>query len=251
MHRLHTGNPMASTKDHYEHHLGPVYIWMAGGPDVALQVGRAEIEALALPIGPGFSVVDLGAGFGMHAIPIAQAGGSVVAVDSSALMLRTLRELGAELPIQAVCSDLLDFPGHLRAAADVILCMGDTITHLPDAQAVASLVRKAAAALKRRDMFVVSMRDYTVPLLGEQRFIPVRSDDRRLLTCFLEYEATSVVVYDILQELTGAGWTTRVSHYRKLRLAVDQLVADMKTSGFEVRREAGVGGMVRLVAIKR
>jgi SAM-dependent methyltransferase len=242
---------MASINEHYEHHLGPVYLWMAGGPDVALQTGRAEIEALALPMGPGSSVVDLGAGFGMHAIPIAQTGGCVVAVDSSALMLRTLQELGAGLPIIAVCSDLLDFPGHLRAAPDVVLCMGDTITHLPDAQAVASLVRKAAAALKRGGVFVVSMRDYSHPLRGQQRFIPVRSDERRLLTCFLEYEATSVVVYDILQELTDAGWTTRVSHYRKLRLAPDRLAAEMKASGLEVRIEAGVGGMVRLVASKR
>jgi SAM-dependent methyltransferase len=241
---------MTTTADHYEHHLAPIYLWMVGGPQSALQTGRAEIDALALPIGPGFSAVDLGCGFGTHAIPIAQAGASVVAIDSSALLLRTLEELREGAPVRAVRDDLLAFPGHLTAPTDAILCMGDTITHLPDAGAVASLVRNAAATLKRGGAFVVSLRDYSQPLMGDQRFIPVRSDDTRLLTCFLEYEATSVVVHDILHELTVEGWTTRVSHYRKLRLAIGNLAAQMQSAGFAVRREAGVRGLVRLIATR-
>lgn len=41
---------MASAAEHYEHHLGPIYVWMAGGCDAALEAGRAEIEALGLPV---------------------------------------------------------------------------------------------------------------------------------------------------------------------------------------------------------
>ena len=242
---------MTSCTDHYEHHLARVYLWMAGGAEAALQVGRAEIEALALRLGPGSSVVDLGAGFGMHAIPMAQAGASVVAIDSSPLLLRSLDELRGGAPVRGVCDDLLAFPDHLSEPADAILCMGDTITHLPDAGAVASLVRSAAAMLNRGGTFVVSLRDYSLPLLGDQRFIPVRSDDTRLLTCFLEYEATSVLVHDILHERTADGWTTRVSHYRKLRLAIGEMLALMESEGFKVRREAGVRGLVRLVATRR
>lgn len=242
---------MTTCTDHYAHHLATVYLWMAGGPQSALQAGRAEIEALALPLGPGSSVVDLGAGFGMHAIPLAQAGASVVAIDASPLLLRTLDELRGGAPVRGVCDDLLAFPVHLTEPPDAILCMGDTITHLPDAGAVASLVRSAAAMLDRGGAFVVSIRDYSEPLLGDQRFIPVRSDDMRLLTCFLEYEATSVLVHDIMHERTADGWTTRVSHYRKRRLPIGELLALMESAGFEVRREAGVRGLVRLVAIRR
>lgn len=242
---------MTTCTDHYEHHLAPIYLWMAGGPQAALRAGRAEIDALALQLGPGSSVVDLGAGFGMHAIPLAQDGACVVAIDSSPLLLRTLDELRGGAPVRGVCDDLLSFPGHLTGPPDAIICMGDTITHLPDAGAVAALIQSAAATLKRGGAFVVSFRDYSVPLLGDQRFIPVRSDEARLLTCFLEYEATSVLVHDILHERAADGWTTRVSHYRKLRLATGHLVARMESAGFEVRREAGVRGLVRLVATKR
>lgn len=242
---------MTTTSDHYQNHLAPIYLWMAGGPEAALQEGRAEIEALALQLGPGSSVVDLGAGFGMHAIPLAQAGASVLAIDSSALLLASLDELSQGAPVRGVCDDLLAFPALLAEPPDAIFCMGDTITHLPDAAAVASLLEAASAALSRGGVFVVSLRDYSVPLLGDRRFIPVRSDDTRQLTCFLEYEETSVLVHDILHERTADGSAMRVSHYRKLRLAPDQLLARMEAAGFAVRRESGVRGMVRLVATRR
>jgi hypothetical protein len=59
-----------------------------------------------------------------------------------------------------------------------------------------------------------------------------------------------VLVHDILHEQAADGWTTRVSHCRKLRVAIDPLVVQMSSAGFEVRREAGVRGMVRVAATR-
>lgn len=239
---------MTTVTEHYAAHLAAIYVWMAGGSEAALQAGAAEIEALNLPLSPGAVVIDLGAGFGMHSIPLAQRGARVTAIDSSAELLQTLAELGANLPIKPVNDDLLLFQSHIAEEPSAILCMGDTITHLPRIGDVESLVERAAVELPPGGLFVVSFRDYSVPLTGDQRFIHVRSDDARILTCFLEYEPEAVVVHDILHERTAAGWQTRVSHYRKLRLSPDRLLACLQSSGFEVRREAGMRGMVRLVA---
>jgi hypothetical protein len=129
-----------------------------------------------------------------------------------------------------------------------MLCMGDTITHLPERGAVESLIERAASALLPGGAFVVTFRDYSVPLLGDQRFIPVRSDENRILICFLEYESDALVVHDILHQRTPEGWQTRVSHYRKLRLSPQYLIASLESAGFSVRRETGMRGMVRLVA---
>ena len=240
-----------TTNDHYEQHLAPVYLWMEGGAQAALQRGASEIQTLGLPIGLGSKVVDLGAGFGMHAIPIARTGASVLAIDASALLLRTLEELSEGVPIRKVCEDLLTFPKHLTERPDLILCMGDTITHLPNTGAVLSLIENAATTLACGGTFVISLRDYSTPLFGSHRFIPVRSDNERLLTCFLEYEATSVLVHDIVQERTAHGWTTRVSHYRMLLLSIGHLITQLETRGFVVAREVGLRGMVRLIAIRR
>jgi 2-polyprenyl-3-methyl-5-hydroxy-6-metoxy-1,4-benzoquinol methylase len=239
---------MSTVAEHYAKHLGSIYLWMAGGPEVALQAGGAEIEALHLPLAPGAAVFDLGAGFGMHSIPLARRGAHVTAIDTSAELLHTLAELGGNLPIKPVNDDLLAFRNHTTEALSAILCMGDTITHLPEFGAVDSLIASAAAALLPGGFFIASFRDYSASLVGDQRFIPVRSDDTRILTCFLEYEPTAVVVHDILHQRTSEGWQTRVSHYRKLRLSPEQLIASLWANGFNVRREAGMRGMVRLVA---
>lgn len=174
-----------------------------------------------------------------------------MAIDTSTELLQTLAELGGDLPIQAIHDDLLAFQRHITEAPSVILCMGDTITHLPERGAVESLIEKAAAELLPGGMFVVAFRDYSAALVGEQRFIPVRSDDTRILTCFLEYEPEVVLVHDILHQRTQEGWHTRVSHYRKLRLVPEQLIASLERHGLNVRREVGMKGMVRLVAQSR
>lgn len=239
---------MTNVTEHYASHLAPIYLWMAGGSEAALRAGATEIEQLNLSVTDGATVVDLGAGFGMHSIPLARQGARVIAIDTSAMLLRTLEELAGDLPVQAVEADLLAFPDHITRKPAAILCMGDTLTHLPDRGAVDSLIEGVAAALSPGGVFVVSFRDYSVPMRDDQRFIPVRSDDDRILICFLEYEPDTVVVHDIVHERTEEGWQTRVSHYRKLRLSPQELIASCEANGFTVRREAGLRGMVRLLA---
>lgn len=239
---------MATVTEHYEKHLAPIYVWMAGGAAAALEAGTAEIEALNLPLHEGAVVFDLGAGFGMHSIPLARRGARVTAIDTSTELLHTLTEISGGLTIHTVNDELLGFQRHIVETPSAILCMEDTVTHLPSLTAVESLIEKAFTALPPGGTFVVSLRDYSVPLVGDQRFIPVRADDSRILTCFLQYEPESVLVHDILHQRQPDGWQTQLSHYRKLRLSPEYLITKFQSSGFTVRREAGMRGMVRLVA---
>jgi SAM-dependent methyltransferase len=234
--------------EHYERVLSPVYAWMSGGAEAAIAAGAAELDALKLSLPGGTRVVDLGCGFGMHAIPLARAGARVLAVDSSAHLLAELKRLAGNLAIDMVQDDLLSFRAHLQEKAAAVFCMGDTLTHLPEHTNLDFLVQEVAEALAPGGIFVLSFRDYTEPLLDDQRFIPVRSDERRILTCFLEYEEDTVVVHDILHERGGDAWETRVSSYRKLRLSPDRVAGSLETCGFEARPEAGARGMVRIVA---
>ena len=200
---------MTTTADHYETHLAPVYVWMSGGVDAALARGEAEIADLLPPQAAGITAVDLGAGFGMHAIPLSRRGWSVVAVDSSAILLDELRRQAANLSLKAVQDDLLSFQRHVETEVGLILIMGDTLTHLPDRIAVLSLISRAAESLHAGARLIATFRDYTSPLEGERRFIAVKSDEKRLLTCFLEYGEDHVEVHDLLHERQGIAWTLK------------------------------------------
>lgn len=210
-----------------------------------------ELDTVCPQSSNGFTAVDLGAGFGMHAIPLARRGYSVTAIDSSPTLLNILQDHAGTLPIRTVKEDLLAFQKHLDTEARLILCMGDTLTHLPEQASVERLFSLVAESLHRDGTFITTFRDYTSPLAGTERFIPVRSDDQRILTCFLEYFPDYVAAHDVLQERMGSAWQLRVGAYRKLRLSPAWVAAALEDRGFTVRIEPGLAGMVRVVAGKR
>jgi hypothetical protein len=239
---------MSTVHDHYSKHLGPVYSWMAGGVEAAISRGGTELDSLALSPRATGNAVDLGAGFGMHSIPLARRGFSVTAIDTSADLLSELATQAATLPVRTAEADILSFRNHLTGAPEVVLCMGDTLTHLPTLESVRSLFADVATVLDGGGVFVLTFRDYSSALSAEQRFIPVRSDADRILTCFLEYDEAYITVHDLLHEREGFQWKLRVSSYRKLRLAPEWVSEALENCGFRVAREAGLSGMIRLVA---
>ena len=236
---------MATVAEHYAAHLAPIYLWMAGGMDAALRVGSTDVASF-LP-GSGLAV-DLGAGFGMHSIPLARGGYRVVAVDNSAALLQTLCEHSAGLAIRTVESDLLEFRETITEPAQLIICMGDTLTHLQTLRDLEPLCDAVAQSLAPAGRFVATFRDYSSPVTGESRFVPVRSDADRILTCFLEESGDHIVVHDIIHERDAAHWKLRVSSYRKLRLAPSVLEQALRARGLVTRVEPGPRGMIRVLA---
>jgi SAM-dependent methyltransferase len=238
---------MSSVSEHYAELLAPVYSWMVGGAEAAFAVGKAELDTL-LP-GAGFAV-DLGAGFGMHTIPLARAGWRVLAIDSSSHLLSELEASAVGLPVKAHCDDLLSFAKHLLPGerAELVICMGDTLTHLTGLESITDLSRSVASCLARGGRFIATFRDYTRLPTGTARFIPVRSDPHRVLMCFLEESGDHVQVHDVLHERATGSWTTKVSSYQKLRLKPDAAAEIFAAAGLRSRLEAGPRGMVRLVA---
>ena len=241
---------MRAVTDHYSQLLAPIYLWMAGGPQHAFDLGAADLAALQLTARQGATTVDLGCGFGMHAIPLARLGFAVTAIDTSALLLTELRRRGEGLGIRAIEDDLLDFATHATTAPDLIVCMGDTLTHLSSPDEVALLCARVADSLAPDGRFVTAFRDYTSLARGDARFIPVRSDADRMHTCFLEEDGARVLVHDIVHERQGPAWTLRASHYPKLRLDPGLVVRCLESHGLHVAQGRGPRGMVQVCAAR-
>jgi len=241
---------MATSETHYRKHLGPVYSWMLGDLDAAFARGAREIDDLSLPAARGVAL-DLGAGLGLHSIALAKRGFDVLAIDNCQALLDELRSRAADLAIATHLADLLDFRACLTTQPQVILCMGDTLTHLPALSAVESLLASVAGSLAPGGVFAATFRDYaTSGLKGEQRFILVRGDESRILTCFLEYQEERVIVHDLLHEKENDCWRQVISSYPKLRLAPAWVISKLGELGFSVTRDTTPSGMVRLVATK-
>lgn len=241
---------MATSATHYKTHLGPVYSWMLGDLAAAFARGAREIEDLPLPAGRGVAV-DLGAGLGLHSLALAKRGFDVVAFDNCEMLLDELRARGGSAPIVIHNADLVEFRRFVSGQAQVIVCMGDTLTHLPALSAVDSLLAAVAAALARGGVFAATFRDYaTVELAGDQRFILVRADADRIMTCFLEYQDHQVMVHDLLYERSDGRWHQSVSSYPKLRLAPEWVASKLGELGCSVKRDATPNGMTRIVATK-
>jgi hypothetical protein len=242
---------MTTAFDHRATHLGPIYSWLVGDIEAALVRSAAELDSLNLPHIIGGNAIDLGAGFGLHALPLAQRGYSVTAIDSSRHLLDELRMRAGTLPIATVTADILAFPEFLERPADVVLCMGDTLTHLPTVASVETLLAATARSLGKAGMFATTFRDYvSTALEGGHRFVPVRSEEKRILMCFLEYFPEKVVVHDLLLQWENGRWNQRVSSYPKLRLAPEWVASQLASHGLAVRRSATPNGMVCLVATK-
>jgi SAM-dependent methyltransferase len=225
---------------------------MVGDIDAAMSRADAELEAIGIPANGTGIAVDLGAGFGMHSVPLARRGYQVTAVDTYEPLLSELETRAGSLPIRTVNANLLEFKSHVPQPAAVIVCMGDTLTHLPDTASVEALFKAISATLVPGGLFAVTFRDYaSAALKGDGRFILVRSDENRILTCFLEYGETRVQVHDVLHERDGGQWRLRLSSYPKLRLSPEWVVTALASLGFNVRREPGLGGMVRVIAQQR
>lgn len=243
-------NAMATVEQHYAQHLAPIYEWMLGGAEPAFALGKADLEVIGAP--PGFAV-DLGAGFGMHAVPLARAGHRVLAVDSSAHLIERLRAHAAGLAVEVVQDDLLDFERHLPAPErpSLILCMGDTLTHLARFEDVERLAESVARALAPGGRFVGTFRDYSRPPEADRRFILVRADQQRILTCCLEMLPERLRVHDVIHERSDEGWGLSVSSYEKLRLAPARVESALARAGLRTRRAPPLRGMVRLIAERR
>ncbi|MCG8590191.1 MAG: class I SAM-dependent methyltransferase [Proteobacteria bacterium] len=218
---------------------------MLGDLDQVLDGARARFDALGIRPGGTRRAIDLGAGPGLHALVLAERGFRVLAIDSCPSLLAELETLTADLPVRGLRADLCDFARHHPEPADLVTCLGDTLTHVPTPAAVETLLCDVARTLAPRGVFVASFRDYTgTPARGGDRFVPVRADADRILTCFLELEGERVQVHDLLHERGDAGWSLRVSSYPKLRLDPAFVADALSRAGLRVASPERHDGLV-------
>ena len=228
-----------TVREHYDRHLGTFYSWMVGGFDEKQRAHEAFFrESGWLPRGNGLAL-DLGAGHGLQAVSLAKLGFTVQAIDFNRQLLGELRARRGDYAIEVIEDDVRNVREYTDPAPELILCWGDTLTHLDSEAEALQFIRDSAAALAPGGKLALSWRDYTTELTDVNRFIPVKSDEQRILTCLLEYLPDRVRVTDLLHERTDEGWQQKVSSYYKIRLAKDRVIEAMQNSGLKIIQDTG------------
>ena len=241
---------MSTAIEHYAGLLARHYSWIYGGFEASISANSRLLEDRAVrPSAQGATALDLGAGCGFMAIPLARSGFRVVAVDTDAALLEELEEHKEGLTIETRREDIRDFTAFSKERPELAVCMTDTIIHLDSKEDVVGLFANVHKVLPDGGRFLTSFRDLSFELKDVDRFIPVRSDESRIFTCFLEYEPETVKVHDIVYERKDGEWALEKGCYRKLRLSTEWVKTRLEETGFSVELSEK-NGFVLMDAVK-
>jgi 2-polyprenyl-3-methyl-5-hydroxy-6-metoxy-1,4-benzoquinol methylase len=233
---------------HYKNHLSNFYSWMFGDFDEMVKKQndffiQHQIRPLSSKI-----AIDLGAGTGFQSMALNQLGFNVHAVDFSQELLSELIERNSD--IKTYLGDIRDLSFAKNLSPELIVCMGDTLTHLSKTDEVISLIQDCHSILNTNGKVIFTFRNLSKPLSDCDRFIPVKNDENRILTCFLEDEIETVKVFDLLYERIDGKWNFKKSSYRKLKISAEWVKSEMEKIGFDVELSKLPNGMDAIIGLK-
>lgn len=237
-------------KEHYDNHLGRVYSWMLGDFNERMREQKDFLSSRGIIPSGNMLAFDLGAGNGIQSVALATLGFLVSAVDFNTTLLNELRANKGTLPIRTIEKEVLDFLKETTDKPELIVCMGDTLTHFAAHADIEKMIRRISRLLPTGGKLVVSWRDLSETRTGADRFFHVRSDDTRTLSCFLEYFPGHVMVHDLLVEKADGKWSQSVSNYPKLRIPVQAFLKICDDNGITPLSEEVIQGMTYVIGEK-
>jgi protein-L-isoaspartate O-methyltransferase len=240
-----------NTRTHYDTFLAGKYAWISRGQHGQIRRNREFFLTHDIVPHDNPAAIDLGAGCGFQSVPLAQLGFSVTAVDFSKPLLEELRTQSGALPIVTVLDDIRNYSSWTGRHPSLIVCMGDTITHLPSPEDTEDLFRQCFSELESGGRLILGFRDYSQEPDGAVTVIPVQRDTDRIFLCRLEYHADTLTVQDILYSRERGPWERTAGKYRKIRIGPDALTRMLTGAGFAVEYSSADNGMITVIAQKK
>ncbi|MBJ7429406.1 MAG: methyltransferase domain-containing protein, partial [Bacteroidia bacterium] len=239
-----------TVKEHYDNHLGNFYSWMTGDFDMKTTEFKSFLTDNFITPTTNKIAIDLGAGHGIQSIPLAEIGFQVFAIDFNQNLLNELKVNAKDLAVTVINDDIKNVE-KFAYKSELMICCGDTLSHLENKIEVKTFITNMVKSLDKNGKLILSFRDYSNILTGIDRFIPVKSDGTKILTCILDYEDEFVYVTDLLHEKTDDVWKQKVSTYKKVRLFTNEIVAHLEGSGMTIKFNQIVNRLTTIIACKQ
>ncbi|CAK8725625.1 Methyltransferase [Candidatus Electrothrix laxa] len=241
---------MSTILEHYDNLLADFYTWMFGDFDEQVELNEVFFQENGIRPETSNTAFDLGAGSGFQSIALAKRGFNVKAIDLCNKLIDELNSKKGKLDIETVHDDLLNFKKFISDKVQVIVCMGDTLTHLKSLDDVEHLLRDVYNSIKDDGQLILSFRDLTSIIHETDRFIPVKSDNNIIFTCFLEYEKEYVKVHDLVYEKKGEKWDFKKSYYKKIIIDPSWIKLKLKKNNFIIKYFSSMNGRIAIIAKK-
>jgi len=239
-----------TVKEHYDNHLGNFYSWYTG--DFEKNKNTFKTFCIENKIVPGQfkNAIDLGAGNGIQSIALAEIGFNVTAIDFNRQLLNELEATAKGQPVRMINDDIRNIKKYSDLKPGLIVCCGDTIPHLESVTEIKKLISDSYKVLNPQGWIILTFRDYLTDLQDTQRFIPMKSDNNRVFTCFLEYFTDKIRVTDLLYELEDGKWVQKISSYFKTRIGKDQVIQILINCGFKITLDKTENRIIYIIACK-
>ena len=234
-------------QQHYDQLLAMQYSWVFGDVQSRVEENKILFHSLGLGNGAGALAVDLGCGPGYHSLALSKLGYEVVAVDTSQALMNELISHDKNKRIKTVRVDIRKIRDIVSRPANLVICMGDTISLLDSYFDLTELLKDIRQCLSGKGRFILSFRDQTRALEGVDRILPIKNEQDRVFTCLLEYEKDTISVTDILYQFADGKWSVQKSSYKKIRIFSEKLEAVISEVGFKIIRKDEKNGFVTLV----
>ena len=226
---------MNRVKEHYQNHLSNFYSWMTG--DFEENKNSFKTFCLNNNLSPlcRKKALNLGAGNGIQTVALAELDYEVTAIDFDSSLLKELKNNAKENTdnIKIMEDKLENFTSYYHNnSVDLIVCYDDTIAHLNCLEDLEQLFMDCYNTLNNKSHLILSFRDYSYELTGNEGVLPVKSDDNKILTCILEYYEDKVKVTDLLYEKIDGYWRQKINSYNKLRISKSLIIKLLENGGF-------------------
>jgi len=239
-----------TVKEHYDNHLGNFYSWYTGD----FEKNKDSFKAFGLdndikPVDSKYAI-DLGAGNGIQTIALADLGFKVKAIDFNSQLIAELKSRIDNYSIEVFNDDIKFVNKYSQPQPELIVCCGDTLPHLASFAEVQKLIKDSFDILSPNGRLILTFRDYSIALEDTDRFIPVKSDSQRILTCFIEYFTDKLRVTDLLHEFENDKWNQKVSSYYKTRISRELVLGFIRDTGFKISLDNIANRMITIIGRK-
>lgn len=172
-----------------------------------------EVDFLAdvLELPPGSRVLDVMAGYGRHALPLARRGYELTGIDISEEYCADFQEISQaeELPVTVLCGDFMEENGTLGATYEAAYCLGNSFSFFPRTEMLVFL-QKISDQLQPGGRFVAHtqmLAESVLPHFQERDWMQV-GDDIQYLS-HNHYDAAEGVIDAQLTYIRGSERVTR------------------------------------------